>query len=70
MVNCPPPHTRARMISRPFFLPAIPAPRGVPSNSAAGGYLPKCPESATFLTRAISFTVWPAGRSRWGHDCG
>ena len=63
----PPPYTRARMISGPFFSPAIPAPRGVLPACAAGGDQPKCLKSATFSGRAEPslFSVWPAGRRRW-----
>jgi len=50
----PPPYTRARIVSGPFFLPEIPAWRGVPATCAAGGYLPKRPKSATFSARAVS----------------
>ena len=48
------PSTRARIISGPFFLPEIPAPRGVPAIGAAGGCQPKRWKSAIFSARAVS----------------
>lgn len=51
VVDYAPPYTRARIISVPFFLPEIPAPRGIPATSAAGGDLPKRLKSA--IVRAV-----------------
>ena len=56
-----PPSTRARMISGPFFSPAIPAPRGVPAVCAAGAGSPRSPESATSRGRAVSFLCSACG---------
>ena len=50
----PPPILKGSDISGPFFLPEIPALRGVPATCAVGGHQPKCPESATFAARAVS----------------
>ena len=57
----PPPSTRARMISGPFFSPAIPAPRGVPAIRAAGAGLPGRSTSATSRARAVSFLCLACG---------
>ena len=39
----------------------IPAPRGVPAASAAGGLMPERPESATFPARAVSILCLACG---------
>ncbi len=56
-----PPYTRARIVSGPFFLPEIPAPRGVPATCAAGSHLKKRLESATFSARAVSILCLACG---------
>jgi hypothetical protein len=61
----PPPTTRARRFSGPFFLPEIPAPRGVLARCAAGSRFPERPEFATCLARAVSFLCLACG-SRYG----
>ena len=50
------PYTRARIFSGPFFLPEIPAPRGVPAISAAGADPPTGPESATFSPKSCLYS--------------
>ncbi len=56
-----PPSTRARIISGPFFLPEISAPRGVPAIGAVGGCQPKRWKSATFSARAVSVLCLACG---------
>ncbi|MEY4755398.1 MAG: hypothetical protein RJA34_296 [Pseudomonadota bacterium] len=54
----PPPYTRARIVSGPFSFGI--SPREV-LRGAAGGYLPKRPESATFSARAVSILCLACG---------
>lgn len=65
MVNRPPPYTRARIVSGPFFLPEIPAWRGVPADGLAEGILPLGSKTgvfrALFPPRVVSVSVWLAG---------
>lgn len=65
VVNHPPPYTRARIISGPFFFPDIPAPRGVPADGLADAILPLGSKTgvswAFFPPRVVSVSVWLAG---------
>jgi len=52
------------MISGPFYLPEIPAWRGVPACHAAGTGAPRRPSSATSRPRAVSFLRSACGYAR------
>ena len=62
----PPPHTRARIVSGPFFFARSPAPRGVPVDGLADTASPSCREIRGFRVFARPepslVSVWLAGR--------
>ena len=66
----PPPYTRARIVSGPFFLLEIPAPRGVPANGLADAVAPLGLQIGVFpaisAPESSLVSVWLAGRRSLG----